>query len=72
LPVLNLSLAVLFTWPIEPAQAVVALREAGNLPPKLAAAGVCELCDGAGSAFCSSRLPSQSRYGPAVLALTKD
>jgi hypothetical protein len=41
---------------IELARAVIALRDAGNVPPKLAAAAVFELSDGAGSDFLLSSI----------------
>jgi hypothetical protein len=41
---------------IELAQAVIALRDAGKVAPKLAAAAVFELSDGAGSAFLLSSI----------------
>ncbi len=54
---------------IELARAVIALRDAGKVPPKVAAAAVFNSAVEPDRTFYSRRLPSQSRYGPAMLAL---
>jgi hypothetical protein len=51
---------------LELAKAVIPLRDAGNVAPKLAAVAVFELIDGPGWTLLFARLSCQSSFGPAM------